>query len=92
MNKQEYQYKNITTNTTTQVFVGRGLLRSIVIGTTAAGSITITDTDGTTSNGNIGILKASIVEGTYRYDVSVSRGLSIVTAGSSDITVCWAQG
>lgn len=87
---QEYQYTNITTNTTTQVFTGRGRLHSIVIGTTAAGAISLIDnTAGTTAN--IGTMKASIAEGTYLYDISISKGLRIVTAGASDITVCWSQ-
>lgn len=86
----EFQYTNITSATTTQIATGRGRLHSIVVNTTAAGAISIIDnTSGTTAN--IGTLKASVVEGTYLYDVSFSKGLRIVTAGASDITVCWAQ-
>lgn len=87
---QEYQYTNITSATTTQVATGRGRLHSIVVNTTAAGAISIIDnTTGTTAN--IGTLKASVVEGTYLYDICFSKGLRIVTAGASDITVCWSQ-
>lgn len=90
MNNQEYQYKYISTNTTTQVFTGKGILHAIVVNTTAAGAVTIIDgTAGTT--GNVGILKSSVAEGTYQYHVSISAGLRIVTAASSDITICYSQ-
>ncbi len=89
-NNREYVYNNITTNTTTQVATGRGVLHSVVVNTTAAGSIKLIDgTAGTTAN--IGTLKASIAEGTYLYDIVFSTGLRIVTAGSSDITVNYSQ-
>jgi len=91
MNKEEYQYTNITSATTTQVFTGKGKIHSIVVNTTAAGTIKIIDnTSGTTAN--VGTLKASVVEGTYLYDISVSLGCRIVTAAASDITVTWSQG
>lgn len=88
---QENQYTNISTNTTTTIFTGKGFLHSIVVNTTANGSIKIIDnTSGTTAN--VGTLKASIAEGTYLYDVAISAGLIIITAAASDITVCWRQG
>ncbi len=84
------QYTHISTNTTTQVFTGRGNLKAIVVNTTAAGTIGIIDgTSGSTVN--VGSLKASVVEGTYLYDCSISSGLRIITAASSDITVIWSQ-
>jgi len=76
----------ISTATTTVVKTGSGLLHSIVIGETAAGAITIYDNtagSGTT----IGVLKASVAEGTYTFDASFATGLTIVTAGASKITV-----
>ncbi len=86
-NNREYQKTNITTNTTTAVFTGRGTLHTIVINTTAAGSITLQD--GSTA---FAVLKASIGEGTYTYDVSIANGLNVVTAGASDVTVTWTKG
>ncbi len=89
-NENEYQYANISTGTTTQVATGRGVLHSIVVNTTAAGSIKLIDgISGSTAN--IGTMKASIAEGTYIYDCVFAAGLRIVTAGSSDITVCYTQ-
>ncbi len=83
-----YQYAYISTATTTQVKTGVGVLHSIVVGETAAGSIKIIDnTTGTTTN--LGELKASVVEGTYIFDVSFTAGLRIVTAAASKITVCY---
>lgn len=78
----------IATNTTTLVKTGRGKLHTIVIGETSAGSITIYDA--LTATGTpIGVLKASIVEGTYTFDVQFSTGLCIVTAGASKLTATY---
>lgn len=82
------QYAYISSATTTQVKTGAGVLHSITVGETAAGSIKIID--GTTgSTTNLAELKASIVEGTYEFDVAFSVGLRIVTAGASKITVAY---
>lgn len=85
---QLWNYTHIATNTTTLIKTGPGTLHSIVVNTTAAGSIKVEDalTDTTPV---IATLKASIAEGTYLYDVVFTTGLNIVTAGSSDITVSW---
>lgn len=78
----------ISTATTTQVKTGPGILHAIVLGETSAGAITIIDnTSGSTAN--IGVLKASIVEGTYAFNCNFSAGLRIITAGASKLTVIW---
>ncbi len=87
---KDYQYTYISTATTTQVFTGRGQLHSITVGTTAAGAITIIDNT-TGSTPVIATLKASIAEGTYKFDCSISTGLRITTAGASLITVAWSK-
>lgn len=79
---------NITSATTTTVKSGRGNLGRIVVNTTAAGSITIYDNTAA-SGTKIGTLKASIAEGTYTFECRFLVGLTIVTAGASDITVTW---
>lgn len=86
------EYENrvayISTATTTQVKTGSGYLKAIVIGETAAGAISIIDnTAGTTAN--IGVLKASIAEGTYEFNCPFVTGLRIVTAGASKISVIY---
>lgn len=81
-------FTNITTNTTTTVKDRRGVLKAIVVNTTAAGAITIYDNTAA-SGTKIGTLKSSIVEGVYEYNCRFFTGLTIVTAASSDITVIW---
>lgn len=88
MNNDTFSYTNIATATTTVVKSGAGILRSITVNNTAAGAITVYDN--TAGSGTkIATLKASVVEGTYEYNVSFSTGLTIVTAGASDITVSY---
>lgn len=84
-------YAYISSATTTQVFTGPGVLKSIILGETAVGSIKIIDgISGSTTN--LAELKASIVEGEYEFNVSVSAGLRIITAGASKLTVVYNRG
>ena len=95
MNRQEFEYTHSNSPQNVQIFSGRGLLRAVVINTTAASSIVLTDdllTASAGTSGNIGVIQASALPGTYRYDISISKGLTVYSAGSSDITVCWAKG
>jgi hypothetical protein len=78
----------ISSATTTTVKSGAGVLHAIVIGETAAGAITIYDNTAA-SGTTIGVLKASIVEGTYIFDRAFSTGLTIVTAGASKLHVSY---
>lgn len=78
----------ISTATGTTVKTGRGVLKSIVLGETAAGAITVYD--GTDTNGTVkAVLKASIVEGQYDFNIRFTTGLHVVTAGASKLTVVW---
>lgn len=78
----------ISSATTTTVKSGAGVLHAIVLGETAAGTITIYDN--TAGSGTvICVLKASIVEGTYIFDRIFSTGLTIVTAGASKLHVSY---
>jgi len=86
--EQAFEKAYISSATTTQVKTGAGVFHSIVVGETAAGAISIIDNT-TGSTVNIGRLKASIVEGTYEFDVAFSAGLRIITAGASKITVVY---
>lgn len=85
-----YAKTYIATATTTQVFTGPGTLHAIVVNTTAAGAISVIDNT-TGSTVNVASLKASVAEGTYTYNISMALGCRIITAGASDITVCWSQ-
>ena len=90
MNYSDYQYHYIDDASTHQIFTGRGMLHAIVITEAAAGTIKIIDnTTGNTAN--VATLKASLAEGTYKFDCSISKGLRIITAAATKITVIWAQ-
>ena len=90
LDTRDYEKTYISSNTSTQVFIGKGTLRAIVVGTTAAGAIGIIDGIGGTTV-NVGELKSSIVEGTYEFNVSMGLGCRIVTASSPKITIVWEQ-
>lgn len=85
-------YRYISTATTTDVFSGPGRLKKIILGETSAGAITIYDEETGGSTNVVGVLKASIVEGEYEFDVAVGQGLQIVTAGASKLTVVYSRG
>jgi hypothetical protein len=59
-----------------------GELRSIVVNTTAAGTITLAD-----AGGIFAVLKASIAEGIYPFDVEIAGFLQVTLAAASDVTV-----
>ena len=67
------------------VFVGDGTLHAVVVNTTAAGAITLSDADGT-----IAVLKASVAEGTYVYGAACAGHIGVNLAGASDVTVLYA--
>jgi hypothetical protein len=85
---QDFSYKYLDTAATTQVYTGPCTLHSIVIGTTAAGTIKVIDgTSGATAN--VDTLKASIAEGTYLFDCAMGTGIRIVAADNSIFTVTY---
>lgn len=61
---------------------GSGTLHSVSVNTTANGAITLADAAGT-----IAVLKASVAEGNYVYDVDFSGYLQVTLAAASDVTV-----
>jgi len=83
-----YKTTYISTATTTVVKASTGMLHSITIGETAAGAITIYDN--TAASGTVvAVLKASIAEQTFTFDVDCATGITIVTAAASKIQVSW---
>jgi hypothetical protein len=72
----------ITTGTTTAVKAGTGVLKRIIIGTTAAGTITVNDAIGAKL-----VLKASMPEGSYELNLLCVGKIEVVTGAASDITV-----
>ena len=86
-------FKNITATTSgsaslSLVKSGSGFLHAIIVNTTTAGAITIYDNTAP-SGTTIGLLKASVVEGSYVYNVKFVTGLSVVTASNSNITISY---
>ena len=81
-----FRFNNIKTATTTNVKTRNGILKRIVVNTTAAGAVTIYDSL-TASGSTIATFPISAVAGTYEYDARFVNGLTIVTAAASDITV-----
>lgn len=78
----------ISSATTTTCKTGAGVLTTIVLGETAAGTITIYDN--TAGSGTIiAVLKASIVEQTFTFNTAFATGLTIVTVAASKLTVNW---
>jgi len=84
-------YANITTNTTTVLKTGPGVLGTIVINSVAGAGGTITVYDGVSAAApatKIATIKSDAGFGTLPYYVPFTRGLTIVTAvAAPDITV-----
>jgi hypothetical protein len=59
-----------------------GELRAIVVNTTAAGTISLAD-----AGGVFAVLKASIAEGIYPFDVEIAGFLQVTLGAASDVTV-----
>lgn len=84
-----FNYTNITTATTTVVKSGTGILHGIVINTTAAATITIYDNTSAAGTKIATIAASPAIGSTFTYNVAFATGLTIVTAGASDITVAY---
>lgn len=85
MSNNSFLYTNIITNNTYTICSRPCILHSIIVNTAAAGAITITD-----GSDAVAVLKASITEGTYYYDIELKTSLIVVTAAAaSDITVTY---
>ena len=81
---------NITTATTTVIKTGLGVLVTLTLNETNAGSITIYDnTEG--SGTKIATIAAGAAAGTaFPYLCQFTTGCTVVTAGADDITVTYA--
>lgn len=84
-----WRYASPAASATTTVSMA--VLHSLVINTTAAATITLYDGPSAALGTKFGTLKASIAEGTYFYDLTMTTGkLTLVIAGASDVTVTFA--
>lgn len=87
MSRAGYNRAHISTATTTQVTGSAtkgGRLIRVVVNATAAGTITIND-----ANGTVAVMKASIAEGSYEFDVAMAGKIEVITGAASDLTVVW---
>lgn len=89
-----YNYTHITTQTTTLVKTGAGILHAIIINKPLASGVVEFD-DALTQTGAIGIITLPgtlLADGpkVATYDLTFNTGLSITTSGATqDITVVW---
>lgn len=82
----KYTYEHIQAAGTYVLKTDGGVLHTVTVNTTAAGTITLYDN--TSAAGKvIAVLKASIVEQSLVYDLDFSLGLTAVVAAASDVTV-----
>lgn len=90
-------FKNITQTTIDSpssaysgiVKSGAGFLGSIIINSTAAGTVTIYDGIKVTGATKIGVMKASIAEGVYQYNCKFTTGLFIITGTNTNLTAIY---
>ena len=84
-------YRYISGAGTYDIFSGPGTLKAIILTETAAGTITVYDeaTGGTTAIA--ALLKASIIEGKYEFEIAMGKGCQIVVAAASKMTVVYSR-
>lgn len=80
-----YRSTHINSATTTAVKTGTGTLHRIIVGTTAAGTITVNDGLGTKL-----VLGASYPVGSHEMNIECTGKVEVVTGAASDITVAWS--
>ena len=88
MHNANYSSAYISTAITTQVSTQPSTIVGLLVTETAAGTITVYNGQGT-SDVTIAVLKASIAEGYYPLNVSCPKGIKVVTAGNSKVTVIY---
>lgn len=76
----------ISTQTTTQVYVGTCILKSVIVNSSAGAISIIDNTSGSTVN--VGVI-ADGQTGTFYYNCTMAKGVRIITAGAADVTVTY---
>lgn len=91
--RDDYKKLYISTNTTTQVFTGSGRLHAIVLGTAldAVGDITVVDNIVGSATPIVALIKATAQSQTYTFNISMTTGLQIITAGSDKLCVIYSS-
>lgn len=83
------QSTRITTATTTTIKNANGEVHRVIIGATAAGTITFNETVSGATVAKL-VLGASFPVGTYAIGIRFAGKIEVVTAAASDITVVWS--
>lgn len=92
MSWEAYGFTHITTNATTAVKTGPGLLGIITINTKGATANTATVYDSLAGSGTvIAVLDTTVAAQSFFYNVVCNIGITVVTATgtAADITVSW---
>jgi len=92
--KRIFEKTHIATTSSTVCVGGQAVLRYVTVNTTAAGTIEVYDAATVATTGTIncvGILQASVLPGTFRYDCVMSRGITVIANTASDITVSYER-
>ncbi len=87
-----YSYSNITTNTTTTVKSGAGILKRITVNVIGSGDALATVYDNTAGSGTkIATISAGTTSVNLEFDARFATGLTIVTSGTTpgNITVIY---
>jgi hypothetical protein len=85
-----YNHKNISTATTTTVSTGPCVLHAITVNTTTASTITVYDNTAGSGTKIATIAASPAIGSVFNFDVKCLVGLTVVTAGASDLTVSFA--
>lgn len=90
MGNTYYNNTYISTATTTTCFSGTGVLGSITVNGGTAGTIIVYDN--TAGSGTIiASFDSTNALETYRFDVGLANGLTIVTGGATKLSVAWKK-
>jgi hypothetical protein len=89
----QFQVNHISTNATTTVVSGTGILHTITINTKGASANTATVYDSTTASGTVlAVIDTTANVGTLIYNAPYANGITIVTATGTagDLTVTFS--
>lgn len=85
-NEPPFKYANITTNTTTVVKTGPGVLHTITVNIVGTAPATLTIFDNTAGSGTkIATATITASDTWFLYDVGFNNGLTIVTASGATV-------
>ncbi len=85
---QIWNYKAISTQTTTVVKSGSGILHNLTVTGGTAGTIIVYN-DTAASNNIIASFSSTNAPNNYPFDVAFSSGCTVITGGATNITVSY---